>query len=115
MDSQKQPTFRYELMGVRVEDRPEVRKGAATALLVRTMSFSAEHAVPDLWFRVASGERIEPVDASSYRIDAGLTLRIVSDGPEPVIAEGREQAFELRLPLEIRTGTTNLVLEYAWE
>ena len=77
------------------------------------LELKVEDAVPDLWFRVAAGERIEQMDAA-YRIDDGLTVRIVSDG-RPVIAEGSEHAFELRVPLGIGIGTTNLVLEYSWQ
>jgi mono/diheme cytochrome c family protein len=111
LDRLGHPTFRYQYMGVAVEDRPEVRVGDDNLELVRTLSFTAEESVPEIWFRLARGDRIEQIDRSTYRIDGELTVRIPGLR-QPVIATAGDN--ELRLPLAIPVGVSELVVEYIW-
>lgn len=114
LDDRQRPTFRYQFMNVQVEDRPEVRAGDGGVGVTRVLSFTATEAIADVWFRIAAGEQIELIAPSSYLIDEQMTVRIEGDRSEPVVVSGSEHALELRVPLNILVGTTDISVEYVW-
>jgi mono/diheme cytochrome c family protein len=97
LDEQRRPTFCYTCGDVRVDDKPQQAEGAT--LLHRTLRLTGPHG--ELWLRAAQHERIESVDAHTFRV--GALLVRCADAPGRIV--GRELRFALAAAPEGRAFT----------
>ena len=111
LDAQQRPTFRYECAGVEVADaaREQDLEGLPGVSLRRTLRFSGGDA--DLWFLVARDARVEPTEPGVVRVGAALQLRL---SPAACRIVDRGDVRELRVPVALRGGRAEVVIDYSW-
>jgi len=108
-DEESVPTFMYESGDVSIEDRSEAEFSGDTAVLVRTLRFSAASEAT-LYFRALTGE----IEALSQREFQAAKLRLrIPEGSSVLRRPARDGApAELLLELALPAGTRTLSLEY---
>lgn len=84
LDDKGLPTFRYQRMGMDVEDHLETTDGK---ILTRTLAVSNIPAGQDNVCRLAIGEKIEPSGANTWAIDGKKYYIQLPDGVKPEIAQ----------------------------
>src|SRR5262249_51166105 len=93
----QRPTFLYTVGGVRVEDFPNAVAGKSAPAIRRTLTLTAGKATEGLWFRAATGGKIEPAGDGWYVIDGEWKVRIVAGAAPRVRRSGAGQ--ELLVPV----------------
>jgi hypothetical protein len=98
LDSEDQPTFRYEIGGVKVQDA--IKVAADGQGLQRTIT--AEGAPANLYARLFSGKKIEPAGAGLYLVDEkAYYIRIDNaGGGTPIVRNNTNGGEELLVPLK---------------
>jgi mono/diheme cytochrome c family protein len=101
LDAKRQPTFRYQVGGVTIEDFPQPRAGELDMTLVRSFKLTGSGS---LWFRAASGE-IKAVGDGGYEVDGKLRMKFRGSGEPWVVGN------ELRVPV---TAPREFTVEMTW-
>ena len=92
LDARQQPTFRYQIGGVTVEEFPQPKRGEVDLTLLRELTLDGSG---DLWFRVASG-KLTALPGGTYDLDGHLKIRLSN------VAETRIVNDELRARVTAR-------------
>ena len=114
LDDAGRPTFMYRFEDVAVEDGAiDFRQDDSSPFMLRrTLKFTTSQLRPGLTFRVASGAKITKADDHTFVVDGNLRVQIPGDMPATIVRSESEQ--RLVIPLDLRQGSTNLVLQYTW-
>jgi cytochrome c5 len=100
--AERLPVFRYDIGPIHVEETPSTQLVENGAFLLRRFELQADDDVPDLYFRVAVGKKIEQVDGF-WVVDGTARYRV--EGGQPQVREGeKEQEQELILPVAFPSG-----------
>lgn len=116
-DKSRRPTFQYDVGSTHVDDFPHAVAGNP-ASLERTITLAngsaAGSAPTSLWFRAATGSKIESAGNGTFAIDGAMKLTIAGpNGSQPVVRP-RGNSSELLLPVSISNGGTIVNLKYVW-
>lgn len=112
LDDRQRPTFRYEAEGVTVTDAPlEVAGDGPRPSLRRTLTLASEKDAT-LFFRAALHARLDDLGEGAFQIGPSLRLRVT---PAAGVIRAAGEARELVIPIEIRRGRAEVVLEYRWQ
>jgi cbb3-type cytochrome oxidase cytochrome c subunit len=108
------PVFRYDVGPVSVEETPSTQIVEHGACLMRRFELKSAEDVPDLFFRIALGKKIEQVDGF-WVVDGTARYRVT--GGEPQLRTN-EKDHELILPITFTPGphgrTTQFQVEVLW-
>jgi hypothetical protein len=110
LDDLQQPTFRYRVGGVTVEDFPQPVATALDTGFKRTFTFRATPPVANFFFRAASGKIVERPDGS-FLIEDKLTLKF--PGVKASVRRNGDKA-ELLVPVIFSGNQAQLVEEFSW-
>lgn len=111
LDKEDRPTFLYSFDDVSIEDVPDAKPEKDAVHIRRTLSFSSEKEVTDLYFRIAAGSKIESLSNGWYRVNGDWRVKI--EGGEPQIrSAGAGAELIVRVPLQ--GGKARLVEEFGW-
>jgi mono/diheme cytochrome c family protein len=111
LDKEDRPTFLYAFGDVSIEDSPSAAPEKDAVHIRRTLSFSSEKDVSDLYFRVAAGNKIESLGNGWYRINGDWRVKL--EGGEPQIrSAGNGSELIVRVPLQ--GGKARLIEEFGW-
>jgi hypothetical protein len=103
LDARQQPTFRYQVAGVTIEETPLAKPGSVDMTLVRTFKFQGKPERP-LTLRLAKGA-IQPA-GTAFKTDGGLVIQVGPGAQAAVVAD------ELRATLA--PNTQELRVEMTW-
>ena len=103
VDARQQPTFRYRVQGLTVEETPLPKPGSVDMTLVRTFKFQGAASQP-LWLRLAKGA-IQPA-GNGFKVDGGLLIQVGPGAKATVVGD------ELRVAIE--PNTPELRVEMTW-
>ena len=103
LDARQQPTFRYRVLGLTIEETPLAKPGSVDMTLVRTFRFQGAPTQP-LWLRLAKGV-IQPA-GHGFKVDGGLLIQVGPGAKATVVGD------ELRVALE--PNTSELRVEMTW-
>jgi hypothetical protein len=106
LDKKRKPTFTYTFGQVDVRDTFDAVDAKPHAHFKRVLSLSSKEPVAALWFRVATGKKIEERDGV-YVLDNGLKLKI--EGAAPTVRAG-----ELLVPVPLKEGGCLISVTYSW-
>jgi hypothetical protein len=112
LGEKRNPTFLYATGDVQVEDYCVPIGESDYFVLQRTISLSAAQSTSGLWFRAATGQRIERAADGTFKIDGRLTLKINAAGQPEVRTSG--DSAELRVPVALESGKATLQMTYDW-
>ena len=101
LDGKRQPTFRYRVGAVSIEEFPQPKAGEVDMNLIRTFKLTGSGR---LWFRAATGD-VKAAGDGSFKVDDKLKIRIKGAG-EPKISGN-----ELRVPV---TAPGEFTVEMTW-
>ncbi len=101
LDAKQQPTFRYRVGGVTIEEFPQPKAGEVDMTFIR--SFKLTGSGP-LWFRAAVGE-IKPLGDGTFNVDGKLKVRLRGAGEPKIVGN------ELRVPV---TAPDEFTAEMTW-
>jgi hypothetical protein len=103
LDARQQPTFRYRIHGLTIEETPQAKPGSVDMTLVRTFKFQGTATQP-LTLRLAKGG-IQPA-GSGFKVEGGLLIQVGPGAKASVVGD------ELRVTLE--PNTPELRVEMTW-
>jgi hypothetical protein len=103
LDARQQPTFRYQIHGLTIEETPQAKPGSVDMTLVRTFKFQGTATQP-LTLRLAKGG-IQPA-GSGFKVEGGLLIQVGPGAKASVVGD------ELRVTLE--PNTSELRVEMTW-
>jgi mono/diheme cytochrome c family protein len=101
LDAKQQPTFRYRVGGVTIEEFPQPKAGEVDMTFVRTFKLTGSG---PLWFRAATGE-IKTTGDGMFNVDGKLKIRIRGAGEPRIIGN------ELRVPV---SAPGEFTVEMTW-
>lgn len=101
LDAKQQPTFRYRVGNVTIEEFPQPKAGEVDMTFIR--SFKLTGSGP-LWFRAGVGE-IKPIGDGTFYVDDKLKVRPRGGGVPKVVGN------ELRVPV---TAPGEFTVEMTW-
>lgn len=114
LDDQQRPTFMYRFDDVEIEDyaidAPDSEEGKR--VIRRTIKLSSDAKRDDIVFRIATAEPVELVGDQEVKI--GNQLRVYVKTSQVVEILEVENGNQVRVPLEVANGQSELVLEYEW-
>lgn len=112
-DDKGRPAFRYEWQGLTVEDAiaPLMREGDPYAAFRRTLTVKGTG--EPVQFRALSADKIEPQGDGKYLVDGFWTLVVHGSSEAPSIRDSTGKQ-ELLVPLTLKDGGAQIVLEYLW-
>ena len=115
LDSQQRPVFRYSIPGMVVEDHPVPEKGSGKfATLKRTLRFEGTIDSSQLWYRAATGQKLDDQGNDRFRIDDVWNMEIQVSGPvKPTIRESAGKR-ELLVPIRLTNGKAEISQHYVW-
>lgn len=106
LDEMRRPTFRYEVGGVNVEDKPQ---NVGSDELVRSLVLQSRGPA-ELMMRLA-GQGVRRLGSHHYDLGEGVHLEIAqSNQVEPILSDGA-----LLLRLKLKKGENRLGLRYMWK
>jgi cytochrome c551/c552 len=114
LDKARRPTFLYRFKDVQVTDYFEgklVPNENAGPALTRTLTFEANPAVQNLWFRAAAGFNITAQPDGSFRV-GNVTMRIKAGGT-PIVRKANG-GDELLVPVTFNGGKATVTQEFVW-
>lgn len=109
----RQPTFRYQLRDVGVEERIEpVLKPGGTSI-VRALELRSDVPVQGLWFLAGAGKKIAKGDDGAWTIDGKIELRLSGDIAEIKTRDGAD-GRELIVRPEFKGGAASIKTDIQW-
>jgi mono/diheme cytochrome c family protein len=114
LDDLQRPTFEYRFDNIAVTDCSVdvIDAPSDTVLIRRTLTLASEQGRSNVTFRAAVSENITPEDNGTFLI--GKELRIRVDDEHQGRIDKTPTGHELRIPLDVEPGKSQLVLEYRW-
>ncbi|MFG0334559.1 MAG: cytochrome c1, partial [Maioricimonas sp. JB049] len=113
LDANGRPTFLYSCAAGEIQDNPQpVPAGQEEGTFVRQITITAGEATENVWFRAATGEKIEPQSDGSYLVDGVRRIRLTGGG-EPLLRDSAGRR-ELLVPVRFRGDTAELTQEIIW-
>ena len=106
------PVFQYDIGAVHAEDFPEAISGGDVPTLRRTIELSADQPAEGLYFRAATGKKIESRGDGWFEVDGEWKLGL-SAHSKPIVRESAGKV-ELIVPVKFGGGKARIVEEYAW-
>jgi mono/diheme cytochrome c family protein len=103
LDARQQPTFRYQVAGVTIEETPQAKPGSVDMTLVRTFKFHGNPERP-LTLRLAKGA-IQPT-GDGFKVEGGLVIQVGPGAKAAVVGD------ELRVTLD--PNIRELRVEMTW-
>lgn len=89
LDEKLRPIFRYSWKGLTVEDAFVPVPRESDAGFVRTVTISGQGPSDAVWFRIASGKSLRPIEDNAFLLDEGVRLTVRGADPELRQAGGR--------------------------
>lgn len=114
LGEKRRPTFLYSWNGLSIEDSPEPVVSGKEIGLRRSLAFSAEQRVANVWFRAAVGREIKPLADGWHQIDGLWKLRIQAQGNSESVVRASNNRFELLVPVILNGNKALIVEEFAW-
>jgi len=102
LDARQQPTFRYRVAGVTIEETPLAKPGSVDMTLVRTFRFQGTPERP-LTLRLAKGGI--QASGTGFKVDGGLVIQVGPGAKAAVVGDELRVALEPNLP-ELRVEMT---------
>ena len=113
LDDEQRPTFMYQFQGMEVEDYfVDLKDSSGKAYLRRTISFVAPQKKSEIAFRVAEHRNITSKENGRYAVGETLHIQVSSKHETQIIDSPAGK--QLRIPLNLTTDKTTLVIEYFW-
>ena len=112
LDAAQRPTFRYEVEGVKIQDKPVAVAGENDPTITRTLTFEAEKPVDNLWFRVLAAKTVVPLKDGWYRIDDDWKLQI--QGSDAVTVRKSNGVTEILVPIRLAGKPLTLIERFEW-
>lgn len=101
LDAKQQPTFRYRVGGVTIEEFPQPKPGEVDMTFVRTFKLAGNG---PLWFRAATGD-IKAIGDGGFSVDGKWKLKFTGAGEPKIVGN------ELRVPI---TAPGSFIVEMTW-
>jgi len=112
LDEKQRPTFRYRFKEFEIDDFPEAAEATVDPVLKRRLIIRTLAPAENLYFRAASGAKIEAQPDGTFLIDERVKLRVTSDS-KPVLREsGGKQ--ELLLHVGFMGNSATITEEFNW-
>ncbi|GIW82698.1 MAG: hypothetical protein KatS3mg105_4505 [Gemmatales bacterium] len=108
----QRPTFLYSFGEIAIEDFPNPTPEKSTTPLRRRFTLLATKPVANLWYRAASGTKIEAAKDGWYVVDDVWRTRLHGAG-KPVLRQSGSR-LELLLPLSFANGKVTFEQEILW-
>ena len=105
MDHKRYPSFHYQFGDLQVEEKPLPQNGETLYRQVRVRSASAHS---NLYFFVASGDRITETEMATYRIDNRYTIKVHKLGQLTLSLRDQQGRKELLLHVPLERGNSCL-------
>ena len=103
----------YQFQGMEVEDYfVDLKDSSGKAYLRRTISFVAPQKKSEIAFRVAEHRNITSKENGRYAVGETLHIQVSSKHETQIIDSPAGK--QLRIPLNLTTDKTTLVIEYFW-
>lgn len=112
LDKAGRPTFRYSLGSLQVEDFPKAVGGDSPSI-TRTISVAGAD-VPNVWFRVAVGGKLERKDESTVVIDDAVTIRLESPSGSKLLIRESQGKQEALIHMQMTGGSAQVIQHIAW-
>lgn len=109
----RQPSFRYRLQDVNIEERiePVLKPGGAS--VIRHLELRADVPVDGLWFLAGAGEKITQDKDGTWAIDGKIRLRLEGDIAETKTRQG-ENGKELLVRPAFKGGAAGIKADIQW-
>ena len=109
----RQPSFRYRLEDVAVEERiePALRPGGTS--VIRTLELRSDVPVEGLWYLAGAGEEIARGDDGVWIVDKKIRLRLSGDLGEIKVRDVAERK-ELIVRPEFKGGAASIKTDIQW-
>jgi len=115
LDEHRRPVFLYAFKDIQIEDFPMPVAGELDAYFRRTLSLKTEHPVQNLWFRAATGSKIEQSAGSVFLVDGKLKLKFeLPNGAGEIRVRRAGDRAELLVPISFQGGTARVVEDIIW-
>ena len=112
LDQARQPTFRYTLDSVNVQDFCEPLELGGQVQLQRTVTMNSSEQQTGLRFRIATASEIEESD-DVFTLDDKLQIQIVSEQEVKVVDDGEQKHLQLQFDIA-PNEPQQLILRYLW-
>lgn len=119
LNGKRQPTFRYWLGEIAIDDFPQPVKGEIDPSLKRTFVLrlkNAGHGNPPalVYLAAVSTREIKPLKDGWYDVDRLYRVRVNNGSNQRPIVRKSGGRWELLVPVEFHGNTAKLVHEYVW-
>jgi hypothetical protein len=114
LDEMDRPTFTYQLDDVGVEDFSSNAKNVNPDLsqLKRKIVFQTEQPRKDLAFRLRTKGTIQKESMNRFRLGDALLIQVDQDHEVSIVTDA--VGSHLHIPLDLKSGKSQLTLEYTW-
>lgn len=108
LDEKRRPEFRYEVAGLKIEDKPEAVQGRE---LVRNIRIHAGEKPPEGLSMRLSEAGAKALGSHSFELGSGVRLEIAKcDSCEPIVTKAG-----VILRLKLKPGENRIGLRYVWK
>ena len=107
----RQPVFMYSAGVVAIEDHPSPVGEGDLFAMHRTLTLTADKPAGNLWFRAATGSKIEAAGENAFKIDGKWTLKVTAAGKPELRQKGQH---ELLVPVVFSGNKAEIQLTYDW-
>ncbi len=111
LDEGRRPVFLYSFMGLQIEDHPVATTKGFDSVFQRTLNLQGDQ--PNLWFRAAVGQKIEP-QGDGWSVDGKFTLRFPTNAGDRPVVRTSEGQQELLVPVSFHGKQAKFVEEIIW-
>ena len=114
LDKMDRPTFTYQLDNVDVEDFSRYQEsGSPDSLrLKRTLVFQTDRPRNDLAFRLRTSLPIQKETEHRFRLGNDLRVEVDPDHAASIVSD--PAGSHLHIPLDLKSGRSQLILDYVW-
>lgn len=116
-DESRRPIFEYQFGRISIDDHVRPVKSGKEVRFERSLSLAVTPGDPidlkNLYFRAATGSKMEANNDGSFRIDNVLNLRVAGSSQKPWIRQAGARQ-ELLLPLDLSGGTARIEEQFVW-
>ncbi len=114
LDEKMRPRFNYEFGNVIINDYyvDAIDSSTNAPYIRRTLTMKSSSGESNVTFRAATGKSIKQSDDGSFLVDDGLRIRVDEKHAGTIVDQ--LNAKQLRIPLTVNEGVTQLILEYRW-
>jgi mono/diheme cytochrome c family protein len=115
LDKQDRPTFHYTLKDVEIYEQPVPVQGPIKSNLIRRFTLASKTTVKDLYFMIASGEKLEEKSPGVWSVDDGTLIVGLksSEKLRPIVREENSQK-QLVIPVQVINGNASFDVEMSW-